>query len=280
MIRESNKVNGIFSVILVLVVFLVVTWTFNTTVLYLLQKQFLFWNYYSHVLMVALGVGVIALTGRNFRSYGFTLENWRSDFSIAVICVIAAAGFIPSLLFPVIASNDVLNAIFSIGATLLALWAVLKKGSGSGKSGLTKTATSLMALAPLFSLAAVAFGMDYPRIASTAIFQFFFAGFGEEILFRGYLQSRLNESFGKQWKFAGVDFGPGLLITSILFGVLHLLNPFNPLVRQYALAAWSGIDSMVAGILFGFVREKTGDVLSSSLAHGLFDLGQVIPLLF
>jgi membrane protease YdiL (CAAX protease family) len=34
------------------------------------------------------------------------------------------------------------------------------------------------------------------------------------------------------------------------------------------------------GLVFGFVREKTGTVLSASLAHGLVDLGQVVPLLF
>jgi len=33
-------------------------------------------------------------------------------------------------------------------------------------------------------------------IASTVIFQFFFAGFGEEILFRGNMQINLNEDFG------------------------------------------------------------------------------------
>jgi membrane protease YdiL (CAAX protease family) len=37
-------------------------------------------------------------------------------------------------------------------------------------------------------------------VASTTIFMFHFAGFGEEILFRGYFQSRLNEDFGRPWR--------------------------------------------------------------------------------
>jgi membrane protease YdiL (CAAX protease family) len=117
-------------------------------------------------------------------------------------------------------------------------------------------------------------------VASTIIFMFFFAGFGEEILFRGYFQSRLNEDFGRPWRTKGVSFGPGLLITSALFAVLHVLNPFNPLVGKFELDLLWGLSSFFFGLLFGFVREKTGTVLSASVGHGLLDLGQVIPLLF
>jgi hypothetical protein len=45
------------------------------------------------------------------------------------------------------------------------------------------------------------------RIRINLVFQFFFAGFGEEILFRGYMQSRLNEDFGRPWRLRGVSFG-------------------------------------------------------------------------
>ena len=76
------------------------------------------------------------------------------------------------------------------------------------------------------ALASTGFGI----IASTVIFQFFFAGFGEEILFRGYMQTKLNEDFGRPWSLKGINFGPGLLIAAALFGVLHLMNPFNPLM--------------------------------------------------
>jgi membrane protease YdiL (CAAX protease family) len=116
-------------------------------------------------------------------------------------------------------------------------------------------------------------------IVSTAVFQFVFVGFGEEILFRGYMQTRLNEDFGRPWRFKGVNFGPGLLISSVLFGVLHLFNLFNPFLGSYDLAVWWAITSSFGGLLFGFVREKTGTVLSASLAHGLVDLGQIVPLL-
>jgi len=122
--------------------------------------------------------------------------------------------------------------------------------------------------------------VGFEVVASTIIFMFYFAGFGEEILFRGYFQSRLNEDFGRPWRTKGVSFGPGLLITSALFAVLHVLNPFNPLAGEFELDLLWGLSSFFFGLLFGFVREKTGTVLSASVGHGLLDLGQVIPLLF
>jgi membrane protease YdiL (CAAX protease family) len=277
---KNSKITSLFSAILILAIFLVGIWIFNTTTtIYLLQKGFLYWNFFSHILMIALSVGAIALTKRGFASSGFTFKNWRSDFSLAIICVISAAAFIPSLVFPAIANNVVLNSVFSIAATLLALLFVSRKKHVNEKTKSSNKGMAVPAFAPVFLVTAIVGSINYGLIASTVIFQFFFAGFGEEIMFRGYMQSRLNEGFGYPWKFAGVKFGPGLLITSILFGVLHLLNPFNPLQGQYGLAIWSGLSSMVAGFLFGFIREKTGNVLAPSIAHGLVDLGQVVPIL-
>jgi membrane protease YdiL (CAAX protease family) len=277
--RLNSKGASLFLPILVFVVFLVGVWLFNTTTIYLLQKEVLYWNFFSHILMLALSVGVIALTKREFASSGFSLKNWRSDLRIAIVCIISAAAFIPSLIFPSIANTVVLNSVFSIAATLLALLFVSRKKDAPEKTESSNKGRAIITLAPVFFITAIAGSINYGLIASTVIFQFFFAGFGEEIMFRGYMQSRLNEGFGYPWKFAGVKFGTGLLITSILFGVLHLLNPFNPLQGQYGLAIWSGISSMVAGFLFGFIREKTGNVLAPSIAHGLVDLGQVVPLL-
>jgi len=277
---KTSRMRGIFLVVIVFVLFLVVVWAFATTELYSLQGQFLYWNYFSHILMIVLGIGAIALARKSYQSYGFTLKNWRIDLSIAITCVISAAGYIPSLLFPSVAQNEPLNAMFIIVADLVALGVVLRQRMGGNKSGSPTAKLSLLALVPILSVATVAMDNGSQLIVSTVIFQFFFVGFGEEILFRGYMQSRLNEDFGRPWKFAGVNFGPSLLITSLLFGVLHMLNPFNPFTGEYALAIWWGITSTVTGILFGFVREKTGDVLAPSLAHGFVDLGQVISLLF
>jgi len=273
------KIKGLGLVVAIFIIFLVISWAFETTGLAATQRQYLHWDYFSHVIMIVIGIGAVAIGKKDFTSYGFTLKKWRPDLSIALICLISAAGYIPSLISPSIAGNRPINTLFIIAAVLLALWLVLnKKNKGAAeKPGLQ--VFWFILLIPF--IIAVVLGMaGFGIIASTIVFQFYFAGFGEEILFRGYFQSRLNEDFGRPWRLKGVSFGPGLLITAALFGVLHIMNPFNPFMGKFELDLLWGIDSFFAGLLFGFLREKTGTVLSASVGHGLLDLGQVIPLLF
>lgn len=105
-------------------------------------------------------------------------------------------------------------------------------------------------------------------IASTLIFQFFFSGFGEELFFRGYLQSRLNETFGRPFHLWGINFGVGLIITSLLFAFAHVLNPFNPFRGVFALDWGWGLRVLPVGLLFGLVREKTGSIVAAGIIHG------------
>jgi len=186
--------------------------------------------------MIVLAIGAIAVGKEDFHSYGFTVKRWRPDLSIAVICVVSAAAYIPSLIYPPIAENELLNALFEIAAVMLAVWLVLsKKDEGIAKeSGLR--VFWLVLLIPVI-IGGVLGMAGLGIIGSTIVFMFYFAGFGEEILFRGYFQSRLNEDFGRPWRTKGVSFGPGLLITSPLFAVPHVLNPFNPLVGKFELDA-------------------------------------------
>jgi len=229
--------------------------------------------------MIVTGIGAIAIGKKDFTSYGFTLKKWRSDLSIALVCLISAAGYIPSLISPSIAGNRLINTLFIIAAVLLALWLVLnKKNEGTAEKPGLRIFWFMLSIPVI--IAGVLSVAGYKVVVSTIVFQFYFAGFGEEILFRGYFQSRLNQDFGRPWKIKGVSFGPGLLITSALFGVFHILNPFNPFVGKFELDLLWGISSFFGGLLFGFLREKTGTILSASLGHGLLDLGQVIPLLF
>jgi len=273
------KIKGLGLVVAIFIVLLVISWAFDTTNLAAIQRQYLHWNYFSHVIMIVLAIGAMAIGKNDFTSYGFTIKKWRSDLSIALICLISAAGYIPSLISPSITGNRLINPLFIIAAIALALWLVLnKKNEGMAKESGVRIFWPIISIPAII---AVALGVaGFGIIASTIAFQFYFAGFGEEILFRGYFQSRLNQDFGRRWTIKGVSFGPALLIAAALFGILHVLSSFNPLMGEFGLDVLAGITSFFAGLLFGFLREKTGTVLSASVGHGLLDLGQVIPLLF
>jgi membrane protease YdiL (CAAX protease family) len=121
---------------------------------------------------------------------------------------------------------------------------------------------------------------DLTVIGSTVIWQFIFSGFGEEIMYRGYYQSRINEEFGRPFTFMGITFGYGVLISSLLFSLAHVLNPFNPLEGTYELAWWWGMFTFFGGFTFGMVREKTGSIIPCGIAHGLPDaVGEAFAML-
>ena len=74
------------------------------------------------------------------------------------------------------------------------------------------------------------------------------APFGEEILFRGFLQQFLE----KHWK----DSTKAVLITSLFFAMIHL-NPYW-MIQIYFL-----------GLILGFLAWRTGSVVPSLILHGL-----------
>ncbi|MEM4809759.1 MAG: CPBP family intramembrane glutamic endopeptidase, partial [Desulfurococcaceae archaeon] len=62
-------------------------------------------------------------------------------------------------------------------------------------------------------------------------------GLVEEAYFRGYMQSRLNEVFEKCWrrlvfKAWRVDYGVSLLLTSVIFALIHVVNYWNPVTSR------------------------------------------------
>jgi hypothetical protein len=116
-------------------------------------------------------------------------------------------------------------------------------------------------------------------LVSTVIWQFVFSGFGEEIFFRGYIQSRLNESFGRPYQWKGINFGLGLFIAAAIFSVSHILNTGNIWAGDFNLAWWWGTFTFVGGLLFGLIREKTQSIVAPGVLHGLEAVGEGLALL-
>lgn len=99
------------------------------------------------------------------------------------------------------------------------------------------------------------------------IYFYLFVALSEEILFRGYIQSRLNSVFGRPKCFLGVSWGWGLIISSVFFGFWHLGWKSGTLEWPHVL--WT----MFAGLIFGFVREKSESVIAPALLHGIMNYG-------
>ncbi len=98
--------------------------------------------------------------------------------------------------------------------------------------------------------------MIYPLASQLGIFSALvvslFAGVGEELFFRGFLQPKI-----------------GIISTSILFGLVHFL--FN--LRKYYLIACLYI---VIGFLFGFVYELFDSLWAPVIFHCVYDFSALL----
>ena len=124
-------------------------------------------------------------------------------------------------------------------------------------------------------------GNNVQGIIAWDLYFLIMVGFGEEIKFRGYFQSRINEGYGRPWKFFGISFGPGLLIVSLLFGLSHIIQfgVFNPFLGQYNINPWMGLQAFFGGFFYGLIREKSESIVSSGIAHGVPNaFGQVLSM--
>ena len=235
------------------------------------------------VIFIATTLIVMALTRRSWRDYGLTLKDWRLSFDIGMTgyiarCVPVGAVFVLVLLG--ITYRTWLGGVLLFLAEALGVWLLVTMlarqaiSDPSGQHRRSKARSNLMLLGGLLLLPIV-LGLVLNRspltVASTVFWQLIISGFGEEIRYRGYYQSRVNQEFGKPYQIAGIRFGPGLIVASILFGLIHVTQTVNPLIGQYDFAWPWGLFTLVGGFFFGFLREKTDDVVACTIAHGGLD---------
>lgn len=100
------------------------------------------------------------------------------------------------------------------------------------------------------------------RIAM-GLFSVTVAPVAEELFFRGFLQPLCVATMGVF---------PGILVTSILFGALHL--------AQYGFIWQIGVLLTAVGFLLGTVRHLTGSTRASSIVHIAFNTLPFLVLLF
>ncbi len=89
----------------------------------------------------------------------------------------------------------------------------------------------------------------------------------EEVFYRGYMQSRLNEVFPGRVNFLPIRMsrllsarlGVGWLYTAGLFALGHYLIDFRP----------ETLATFFPGLAFGWLRERTGSVVASTIFHAL-----------
>lgn len=131
----------------------------------------------------------------------------------------------------------------------------LRRLPDPGEETVETTGKALTAVV-LFSLS--------PRMATAYSAMFFILCFrvpAEELFFRGLIQGRFNQAYGRRHRLGGVMVGRGWLVSALFFALYYLLLDFNPFVWHFTLHGWWGIMALSNGLLCGYVREKSGSLL-------------------
>jgi membrane protease YdiL (CAAX protease family) len=110
------------------------------------------------------------------------------------------------------------------------------------------------------------------ELAWLMAWQFSATAIGEEVFFRGYVQTRLNEVFPRSFAVRGVACGWGLVVMAVFFGGLHAFNTVDYFGGRFAFAWSLALGTAGTGLLFGWVREATGSVAPGIVLHFLNNL--------
>ncbi|MEJ5311600.1 MAG: CPBP family intramembrane glutamic endopeptidase [Anaerolineae bacterium] len=243
------------------------------------EVRLLGWSYLGGLLQMGVPLLVIWITRRRWADYGVTLAGWQNNLDIGIKAylvriipyVLGIGGTMLLKLDYRMLPGGVLVALAEILGIAVLLWVLRHQ---LDEKALASARSNVIALVALLLLPIVV-GLVMRRltliVVSTVMWQFVFSGFGEEIFLRGYVQSRLNQAFGRPWTFFGVQCGPGLVIASLLFGLLHAFNTYDPAAGLSTLAWGWALFTFFGGLFFGLIREKTGSLLGCGLAHGLPD---------
>lgn len=101
-----------------------------------------------------------------------------------------------------------------------------------------------------------------PEWVPTLITQLFLVALPEEIFFRGWLQNRLKRVFERRWSVLGVGVGWGWILTAALFAAAHSVIFYQ----------WWHFAIFFPGLVFGWLREKTGTITAPTLFHCVSNL--------
>jgi membrane protease YdiL (CAAX protease family) len=282
----KTKILTTLEILLVFAVLIALRVYFRSASIVQWENQNLGWSYTMMFLFLGIITVVMLLTRRSWAEYGVSITNWQTNLDIGfkayLIRILPAVGALFGPAWLGLRLDELGRGMFAVPlwviAVALIIWVLNRqKEVKSGRGNLI--ATLLFLLVPI-GLALI-MGKVSVVIISTVIWQFIFSGFGEEFIFRGYFQSRMNQAFGRPMHLFGVQFGAGLFIASLLFGLLHAFNGYDPAIGITSLAWGSAIGSTVAGLFFGVLREKTGNLVAPGIAHGLPDaVGEPMKIIF
>lgn len=141
-------------------------------------------------------------------------------------------------------------------------------------------ATMLVSLAALFW---AYFSVKHSELRAMAdlslaamLFQGIMSGLGEEFLFRGLIQTGLNNSISARVRVGTVTIGTGTILTAVLFGGLHLLNVAYG--EPIAIAVVQASFGCLVGLALGIGYERTNNLWGAVITHNIANVVNAVLL--
>lgn len=100
-----------------------------------------------------------------------------------------------------------------------------------------------------------------PDLALRIVAQVLVVALPEELFYRGFMQTAWSRAPGRSVRVLGATLGPGFLRTQALFALGHLV----------VLQPWR-LGTFFPGLLFGWLRARTGNLAAPVLFHALSNL--------
>lgn len=100
-------------------------------------------------------------------------------------------------------------------------------------------------------------------------------GLNEELVYRGVLPACLDRLFLGKWNIASAKIGLSAIITTVMFGLLHGLW-LDDQFELHIEIVWIR-NAMFSGIIFAWLKERTGSLVMSVIAHGTWDFFLFLP---
>ena len=172
--------------------------------------------------------------------------------------------------------------LYSIVCMILLLY-LTRKVLNKDDVGLTfrqKPGSVLPACTVILLLAAWAFlvgissskgRFDLPTLTYLAILP----GLNEELVYRGILLAILIKIIPEDLQLLGAPFGLGIVVVSLLFGLLHGFWLDKNLAVHIEVIALR--NATISGLIFAWLRARSGSLVMPVIAHGLEDFLFFLP---
>jgi membrane protease YdiL (CAAX protease family) len=291
------KIKAVAVTLIIFILTQLLSWLLRPIWFFKWESEILGFSFTGGALNIAITLLLIYFTKKEFKSYGFKREKWESSVDTGLFSWLFLIIPVIILLYFGLDYTRIIDSLVMSAITIVSLMIFLlvlkrqerKDSEGEDDPEENKTINTKLNLIlfagllcfPIILAIILTFNFEIiGRVISILSFQVIFSGFGEEMRYRGYFQPRINEDLGTPYSFLGVSFGPGLLIAALFFGISHIFNSFSPFEGIFTLQWGWGIYAFSTGIFYGFIKEKTQNIIGPGISHSFDAFGQALTLLF